>query len=404
MSYDSSDPIIVSDQETLEQLCVALKQSPYIAIDTEFIRERTYYAKLCLIQVATDELSVLIDALGERLDLSPLYDVLRNQSILKVFHAARQDIQIFYDAMGSVPTPLFDTQVAAMVCGYGDQIGYDNLVNAITGHHIDKSTRLLDWSFRPLTPPQKKYALEDVTYLRDVYKYLFNLINQNNRFSWIEDEMAVLSSPKTYEVVPDKAYLRLKVRSGSRRFMGILQDCADWRERQAQKLNIPRSHLIKDESLLQLAAHPPQQEKDILKMRQMTKNSYLKTHFNALYQVIQASIMRPEETLPEAVRKKFVMPAKANGALIDLLRVLLRVRSESEGVASCLLVNSADLEKIALSEAYQSLPVMAGWRYEIFGRDAIALCQGKVALVSQNGKIATIKTNGAAKGFTPGTG
>lgn len=361
--------------------------SAYITIDTEFLREHTYYPKLCLVQVATDTCAVLIDPLAQGISLDPLFEVLRAPSVLKVFHAARQDLEIFYRLMGQVPAPLFDTQVTGMVCGYGEQIGYDSLVNAITGKHIDKSSRLMDWSRRPLTDAQLKYALGDVTHLRDVYKTLASHLEDNGRTPWIAEEMDILCSASTYQVIPEKAYERIKVRTKNRRFMGILQDVAAWREVTAQNRDIPRNRLLRDESLQEIAAHPPKTGDDLEKVRGVPKGWGRSDLGKSLLEAVKHSLTRPEADLPALPKKKPNVALKGLQPLIELLKVLLKTRCEHADVAGKLVASAADIEEIARSQSDALVPAMSGWRYDIFGRDAVELCKGRIGLVYRNGHV-----------------
>ena len=377
----------------LEEICDKLRSRPYVAIDTEFMREQTYHPKLCLVQVANNEVAALIDPLSQTLSLEPLCRVLRDQSVVKVFHAARQDIEIFFKLMGEVPLPIFDTQIAAMVCGYGEQVSYDNLVNIVTTKNIDKSSRLMDWSRRPLTEPQLKYALGDVTHLRTVYEHLNSMLKENNRSDWIEDEMAILRNPVTYVTKPQEAYKRIKTLTRSRRYMGLLQEVAAWREHTAQTKNVPRSRILRDESLMEIAGHPPASADDLEKIRGIPKGWSKSEMGDTLMAAIRTGQSKSEENLPAVPKKKPSIPIRGLGPLVDLLKVLLKARCEDVGVAGKLVANVADLEEIAKGEQGKTVAALSGWRFDIFGRDALDLRAGRICLMYDRGQVITIRPN-----------
>lgn len=387
----SQEPIrLITDTTELADICETFAAGPYITIDTEFLREHTYYPQLCLVQVANEHEAVLIDPLAKGMELDALFDLLRNRAVVKVFHAARQDLEIFHRLMGEVPAPLFDTQVAAMVCGFGDQIGYDSLVNAVTGRHIDKSSRLMDWTRRPLTDAQLKYALGDVTHLRPVYGHLIGELAKNGRSGWIEEEMKILTSDSTYMVDPRAVYQRIKVRTKSRRFMGILQEVAAWRETTAQKRDLPRNRVLRDESLLEVSAHPPKSIEDLEKVRGIAKGWGRSDMGKTLMAAIQDGLNRPDDDLPDPPAGKPAIPMKGLTPLVDLLKVLLKAKCEDAGVAGKLVANASDLESIARGEGLETLPVLQGWRHEVFGKDALSLCAGTSGLMFVDGQVQII--------------
>ncbi len=370
----------ITDTKSLSDFCETASSCSYVTVDTEFLRERTYYSKLCLIQLAmpgkTNENAVLIDPLVEGLSLHPLYDLFCDENVVKVFHAARQDLEIFCLEAGVIPTPLFDTQVAAMVCGFGDQVGYETLVNKITHKPLDKSSRFTDWSRRPLSDAQKNYALADVTHLRQIYEFLSNKLNANGRGHWLEEELQTLGTPETYILRPQDAWQRIKTRSSSPKFLAAVRTLSEFRESYAQNKNVPRNRVFKDDALIEMASTRPNSVEDLQKsrllLREARKGSIALGILNALAQAAQM----PKEALP----KPAPTPDRqtVNSALADLLRVLLKSTSEKTGVAAKLIAASADLDMMASGEF--DIPVMKGWRFAVFGADAQKLCNGKIGL------------------------
>ncbi|MEP3246073.1 MAG: ribonuclease D [Sneathiella sp.] len=378
---------IVTTTDSLAELCARLSDHPYITIDTEFLRENTFWPELCLVQIASDDESAIIDPLAKKIDLKPLFDLLQNSSVLKVFHAGRQDLEIFHHLSGNVPTPIFDTQVAAMVCGFGESVGYDTLVTKITGQNIDKSSRFTDWSRRPLTERQLKYAEADVTHLRDVYKFLASELEKSGRSHWLTSEMEVLESPETYFVPPENAWRRIKARNNKPRFFAILQATAEWREKQAHQQNIPRNRVLRDEALLEISANPPKDAERLSHVRGIGKKFADGKMGRGLLSAIESGRVLPDAECP-IVPQRTHMP-KGLGPLMDLLKVLLKTRCEEANVAQKLICNSSDLEKIA-ADSKADVAALKGWRFEVFGQHALALKEGKIAFTAEQNRIRII--------------
>jgi ribonuclease D len=382
---------IITTTDQLSEYCARAAQHPFVTVDTEFLRERTYYSKLCLLQIAYpgegEETAAIVDPLaGEGLDLGPLYDLFRNPGVVKVFHAARQDLEIFFVDAGVIPAPLFDTQVAAMVCGFGDQVSYETLVRRICKAEVDKSSRFTDWSHRPLSEAQLRYALADVTWLRAIYLHLAERLKRTGREPWVAEEMAVLQDPATYRTDPAQAWERVKARPGSNKMMAALMELARFREEYAQGRDVPRSRVFKDDALVELATTRPQSEADLAKSRLLLREGRRGDIAEGILSAVKrAAQMRPED-IPrfDGGREQL----QVNPALADLLRVLLKARSESEGVAARLIASSSELDAIAGGE--RNLPALQGWRREVFGEDAIRLCEGKVALAARGQNVVTV--------------
>jgi ribonuclease D len=386
---------IITTTEALAAFCDRAAQHPYVTVDTEFLRERTYYSKLCLLQMAYpgkgdeagDASGAVIDTLVPGLDLAPLYALFRNPDVVKVFHAARQDLEIFFVDAGVIPAPLFDTQVAAMVCGFGEQVAYETLVRKIAKAEVDKSSRFTDWSRRPLSEAQLKYALADVTHLRLVYDYLAGRLEKSGRTAWVAEEMAVLNDPATYRVDPDEAWQRVKTRTTSPKFLAIVRELARFRENYAQTRDIPRSRVFKDDALVELASTKPMNEADLGKSRLLLREGRRGDIADGILAAIKRGVeMRPED-MPRMDGSREQL--QVNPALADLLRVLLKARSEEEGVAQKLIASSADLDAIAAGE--RDVAALRGWRHEVFGADALLLCAGKVALAARGQNVVTIR-------------
>jgi len=382
---------IIKTTSELSQFCDYAYNFDYITVDTEFLRERTYYPKLCLIQIAIpgdqENSAVLIDPLEGNLDLSPLYKIFLDSNIVKVFHAARQDLEIFFHDKNIIPSPLFDTQLAAMVCGFGEQVGYETLVRSICKVNLDKSSRFTDWSLRPLSKNQQQYALADVTHLRQIYEYLKEQLKRNGRETWLEEELNILKNPETYITRPNEAWRRIKSRSNSSKFLGIVARLAEFRETYAQKNNIPRNRVLKDDALMELASLKPKSFDDLNRSRLLLRDA----RKGKIAKGILDSVKAAEDLKFEQVDYATKVPKSLNGnsALSDLLRVLLKAKSEELGVAAKLIANSSDLDSIASGE--RTVPALSGWRHQIFGREALELCDGKVGLVLQGKNITTIK-------------
>jgi len=373
---------LVDTSQALAALCGRLRQEPWITIDTEFMRERTYYPELCVVQLAGQTEVAIVDAQASGMDLAPLGALLSDTNVLKVFHAARQDVEIFLQLYGTVPTPLFDTQVAAMVAGFGDQVGYDALVQALTGSTIDKAHRFSDWAARPLSPSQVTYAAADVTHLRTVYERLRTRLEQDNRAAWVAQEMAILDDPATYRADPETMWERLRPRTNNRRLLGLLRATAAWREREAQRIDIPRQRLLKDESLLEIAATAPTTPEALARVRGVSRGfSEGRSGLGLLAALSEAAAM-PEDALPAVPRSRD--SARPSPALVALLRVLLAAKSEEHDVAPKLLASSEDLDRLA-TEDTPDIPALNGWRRDVFGADALALKDGQITL-GVNGK------------------
>ena len=382
---------IITKNSELKEFCSQAANSKYITIDTEFLRERTYFSKLCLIQLAIpgDEKdnAVIVDNLANDLDLSPIYELFTNEKVIKVFHAARQDLEIFYLDSGIFPYPLFDTQIAAMVCGFGDQVAYETLVKQVAKQTLDKSSRFTDWSRRPLTEAQKKYALADVTHLRDIYEFLSQKLEKTGRLKWVEEEIKILISPETYDFDPRNSWRRIKTKSNSRRFLGIVASLAEFRENFAQTKNIPRNRVIKDDALLELASNKPKNFDDLSKSRLLLREARKGELASGLLNAIEEGINKPDSELPEKIDKSNKMIV--NSALADLLRVLLKSCSESTGVASKLIASASDLDSLAAGD--RNSAALQGWRLEVFGKSALDLCNGKIGLSVEGTRVTTFE-------------
>ncbi len=368
---------VITNTSALEEFCSPLHAHEYITIDTEFMRERTYWSRLCLIQVASPDDEAIVDPLADAIDLTALFEVLDNQAVVKVFHAARQDVEIFHKLLDRVPKPLFDTQVAAMACGHGDQIGYEPLVRAITGAAIDKGSRFTDWSRRPLSQKQLEYALGDVVHLRDVYCQLKDELEKTDRFSWVQEEMEALLDPALYFVKPEVAWKRLKLRGLKRKDIGPFIKIAEWREAEAQARDLPRSRVLKDEAIYELARQAPKTADALSKCRGVANGFEKSSQAKSLIAAINAGVALPNDEVPEIERSRNLPPIP--GDVLDLLRVLLKRQCEHYQVASKLVANASDLEAIARYDE-PDIPAMRGWRRQVFGEAAIKLKKGELAL------------------------
>lgn len=377
--------------QELAEFCSAAAKHPYVTVDTEFLRERTYYSKLCLIQIAYpgegDENAVLVDPLSAEMSLDPLYELFLNDSVLKVFHAARQDLEIFFVDAGIIPKPLFDTQVAAMVCGFGDQVGYETLVRKVAKESLDKSSRFTDWSRRPLSDAQKTYALADVTHLRVIYEKLAAKLARNKRAHWVEEELEILTSPETYIMRPQEAWKRVKTRTNSARVLGIVRELAEFREAFAQSNNIPRNRVFKDDALIELASTKPQSIDDLQRSRLLLREARKGDIAEGILAAVSKAMALQPEQLP-SVEKKEDTP-DANPALCEMLRVLLKAKTEHLGVAAKLVASAADLDAMAAGD--RDLDMLRGWRSEVFGDEAKRLCQGEIGLVAKGRVVTTFE-------------
>ena len=383
-------PKTLTTTDALAEYCARAADVPYVTVDTEFLRERTYFAQLCLVQLALpgtdDSDAVLVDPLAEGMSLEPLFDLFRNENVVKVLHAARQDLEIFHVDGDVMPTPIFDTQVAAMVCGFGEQVGYETLVRKIARASLDKSSRFTDWSRRPLSDAQKTYALADVTHLRQIYEYLAAELERSGRRPWVEEELQKLTNREAYVVDPENAWKRLKTRTNSGKFLAILRELARYREETAQRRNVPRNRIMKDDLLMELASTKPRSVQDLGKSRLLQREG----RKGEAAEAILAAVQRGLETAPEDMPKAPAMRDKSqlNPALADLLRVLLKAKAENAGVAQKLIASSADLDDIACGG--RDGLWAHGWRHEVFGADALRLCDGQIALSAKGQKVTVI--------------
>ena len=381
----------ITTTEDLAVFCAAAKNEPYVTIDTEFLRERTYWSKLCLIQLAlpgNDGDAVLVDPIaGEAMSMEPLYDLFRHTATVKVFHAARQDLEIFFVEGGVFPDPMFDTQVAAMVCGFGEQVGYETLVKKIAKEPLDKTSRFTDWSRRPLTEAQMVYALADVTHLRVIYEFLAAQILKNGRQKWVEEELSVLTDPATYTVTPDEAWTRIKTRTTSGRFLAVVKELARFREDYAQKNNVPRSRVMKDDALLELASTRPTNVDELGRSRLLLREGRKGDIADGILLAIKAGMDMRAEDMPKPDLSRDQL--QVNPALADLLRVLLKAKTEQLGVAAKLVASASDLDAIAAGE--RDLDALHGWRLEAFGEDALRLCRGEIALTAKGNDVRVIR-------------
>jgi ribonuclease D len=380
---------LITDTRTLADLCRRLRTAPYVTVDTEFLRDTTYWPKLCLVQLGGPEEVAAVDALAEGLDLQPLFELLRDERILKVFHSGRQDMEIFHNLMdGDLPHPIFDTQVAAMVCGFGEQVGYDTLARKITGAQIDKASRFADWSKRPLTDKQLNYALSDVTHLRQIYDHLKRELDKSGRARWLDEEMAILTDPATYRQDPADAWQRLKSRSNDRKYLAVLREVAAWREREAQSRDVPRNRVLRDEQIQDIAAHAPRDQQTLARTRGLGADFARGRLGSGVLDAVETALALPKGERPEPSAKPDL--PSGIGPLIELLKVLLKAKCEEHGVAQKLVATSADLERIAADDAAE-VAALRGWRREVFGDAALALKHGKLALAAKDRKVRLIE-------------
>lgn len=382
---------VISDSSELARICAEFAAAPYVTVDTEFLRERTYWSQLCLVQMARpgDNGAVLIDPLAEGMELGPLYDLMANERVTKVFHAARQDVEIFAHLGDVIPQPLFDTQVAAMVCGYGEQVGYETLARKIAKATIDKSSRFTDWSRRPLSEKQLAYAAADVTYLRDVYEALSERLERTGRSGWVAEEMAVLTDPATYAADPDEAWQRIKARSTSPKFLAVVRSLARWREITAQSRDVPRSRILKDDALLEIATAAPKTAEELSRMRLLQREARKPEVAAEILAAVAEGLACPPARQP----RPSPTPRRREGsnAVADLLKVFLKARADEIGVASRLIASAAEIEALAGDEDIDDLPVLKGWRREIFGADALRLRDGGTGLAAGPQGIRLVK-------------
>jgi ribonuclease D len=378
---------LITRTDELAEACAKLGAAPFVAIDTEFMREQTFWPKLCLIQMAANGTEVLVDSLSPSLDLDPFFELMVNERVPKIFHSARQDIEIVHHLAGVIPHPIFDTQVAAMVCGFGEAVSYSMLVKRLLAQNLDKTSRFTDWSRRPLSDRQLTYALGDVVYLRDLYPKLRAQLDRSERASWLNEEMAVLTDPATYELHPEQAWKRLKMRIKTPKALAVLMELAAWREREAQTQDVPRSRILKDEALYDIASQAPRTPEDLGSLRTLHNGFARSMRGRAVLEAVSRGLERDPKTIP-AIERGEPMPPEAQ-AVVDLLRVLLKAIAGRHGVAPKLIATSDELEEIARDDD-ADVPVLRGWRRKLFGEDALALKHGELALVIKGGEVTVL--------------
>jgi ribonuclease D len=377
---------LITTNSELAAVCGRLAKHPVITVDTEFLRETTYYPLLCVVQMASAEEAVVVDTLADGIDLTPFFALMADEKVLKVFHAARQDIEIVWHQAGIVPHPIFDTQVAAMVLGYGDSIAYDQLVERITGHRPDKTHRFTDWSRRPLTAEQMHYAVSDVTHLRDVFTALDADLKKRGRSDWVSEEMEVLTSPRTYDFHPERAWERLKTRVRKPKELAVLMEVAAWREQEAQSRDVPRSRVLKDDAVGDIATHAPTSLERLANLRSLPRGFDRSKWGAEIVAAVQRGVARDPATLPKIERPR----GNSNGtAIVELLKVLLRMTSERHAVASKVIATVDDLEQIAADDD-ADVGALRGWRRELYGEAALALKHGRLALAIENGRVVKV--------------
>jgi ribonuclease D len=381
---NSTELTMITTTEGLADFCKAVSNDEFITVDTEFLRETTYYPKLCLIQIAGAQTSALIDPLAEGLDLAPFFELMANSAVLKVFHAASQDIEILVNIANLVPTPVFDTQIAAMVCGFGDQVGYEAIVRKLVGAQIDKSSQFTDWSRRPLTHKQSAYALSDVTHLRVVYEKLQAQIEAENRGSWLEGELAALADANNYRVDPEQSWRRIKARIQSKKQQAALMAVATWREREAQSKNVPRGRILKDDAVAEIAIQMPQTKEAMQQLRLLPRGSADSSIGKGILAAVAEGLSRNPADIPAPKGRGEEMSASQEAAA-EVLKLALKIVSEREGIAPKLLASSADIDAIAISDA-ADIMAMKGWRRSVFGEIAIALKKGHATIGLENGR------------------
>jgi ribonuclease D len=380
---------LVTTTAELAEICARMARHPFVTVDTEFLRETTYYPLLCVAQLASPDEAVVVDALAPGIDLAPFFALMTDEKVVKVFHAARQDIEIVWNMAKAIPHPIFDSQVAAMVLGYGDSISYDQLVQRITGEALDKSHRFTDWTRRPLSDAQVSYALSDVTHLRDVYRKLAADLQKRERASWVEAEMGVLTSPETYRMDPERAWERLKSRVRKPRDLAVLIEIAAWREREAQTRDVPRSRVLKDDVVGDVATQAPTSVERLGSLRSLPKGFERSRWGEQIVEAVKRGLARDAKTLPQLERFR---PAQNGAATVELLKVLLRMTAERHGVAAKVIATVDELDRIAADDE-AGVPALKGWRRELFGEKALALKHGKLALAVEKGKVVALDKN-----------
>ena len=386
---------VISKQAELETAIETLRKSDFVTVDTEFIRETTFWPELCLIQMASPDTAFLIDPLAPGIDLAPFFALMGDEKVLKIFHAARQDIEIIFHLGDLIPHPVFDTQVAAMVCGFGDSVSYDQLVNKITGVRIDKSSRFTDWRRRPLSDKQLEYALADVTHLIDVYRHLAGELERENRAHWLNEEMEVLTARQTYDPNPDDAWKRLKLRNAKPQQLAIAKSIAAWREREARERNVPRGRILKDDALVEISQQMPATTEALGRLRAVPRGWERSGAAAGLMEAITAALAIPKDELPKPQRHR-PNPEGANAAA-ELLKVLLKLVAEREGVAPKVLASSDDIDRIAANGDEAGVAALSGWRREVFGERALQLVRGEIAIRFQDRRIEVFDLPAAAE-------
>jgi ribonuclease D len=378
---------LIAETAALAEFCRRQRQASFIAIDTEFMRDKTFWPQLCLVQIAGPQEAAAIDTLAPGIDLASLFELMADTNVTKVFHAARQDVEIFFHLTGTIPAPLVDTQVAAMVCGFGDSVSYENLAAKLANARIDKSSRFTDWAQRPLTERQLIYALSDVTHLRPVWEHLERQLAKTGRAEWVAEEMAILTNPATYRLEPAQAWRRIKFRNDKPRALAILSAVAAWREEEAQKRDLPRGRILKDETICEIASHAPRNVDELARCRGLSRQQAEGRQGQAILAAVKRGIDLPASDLP-AVPPRRDLPAGL-GPVIELLRVLLKMRCEDHDVAQKLVASADDLELIAANDR-ADVPALSGWRREIFGADALALKHGQLALTTVGRRVKVV--------------
>jgi len=384
MRYIPDRMQIINSSTDLASACQRLSTNDFVAVDTEFLREQTFWPQLCLMQLAVPGEAFIVDPLAKGIDLAPFWELMANEGVVKVFHASRQDIEIVFAKTGLVPHPVFDTQIAAMVCGFGESISYVNLVKRVTGTDLDKSSRFTDWSRRPLSEKQLNYALADVTHLRDIYYHLKRELETSSRSTWLSEEMGVLTDSRTYESHPENAWQRLKLRVRNRKSLAVLMELAAWRERIAQRQDVPRSRILRDEALYDIANQAPTSTDKLSELRTLSEGFSRSARAKEIIDAVKLGLARDTKTLPPISRGQ-QLSAEVS-ALLDLLRVLLKASAARHKVAPRLIAGSADLERIAL-ENEPDIPALKGWRRRLFGEDALRLKRGEIALTLDGGAV-----------------
>jgi len=383
---------LIETTQELARICTRLGQHDFVAVDTEFIREQTYWPKLCLIQLAGPEDEALVDPLHPGISLKPFFQLMANARVVKVFHAARQDLEIIWNQARLIPQPIFDTQVAAMVCGFGEAVSYVNLVKQVTRQDLDKTSRFTDWARRPLSAKQLEYARGDVIHLRHIYRYLKGELEREERAGWLDEEMATLTEPGTYEADPEAAWRRLKLRVKSRKGLAVLIELAAWRERAAQAQDVPRSRIVRDDTLYDIANHAPTATSQLAELRTLSDGFARSARAKEIIEAVKRGLARDPKTVPP-LRAGVPLPAEKL-ALLDLLRVLLKTCAARHKVAPRLIADGDDLERIAVEEA-PDVPAMKGWRYDLFGVHARELKEGKLALRVDCGEVVLLNLSAA---------